>query len=91
MMAEMSGDGRSERATMPPIEWPRRMIWVCGGYKDRMYCIAEDVYVRSESSVGPWRAEKSSLKSTVQGGDLLSRRRSKMSGEKADLRRNLMV
>ena len=73
IMAEMSGDGRRERATIPPMEWPMRMICVWGGYKERMYRIAEDVYARSESSVGPWSAEKSSLKSTVRGQDSVSR------------------
>ena len=42
MTAEIFGEGRSEVATMPPIEWPMMMMDVSGGYNESMYDIAED-------------------------------------------------
>jgi hypothetical protein len=66
IMVEISGEGRRDNATIPPMEWPMMMIWVCGGYSDKMYFMAADAYERSERSVGPCKADKSSLNSTVQ-------------------------
>ena len=42
MIAEMFGEGRSEVATTPPIEWPMTMMGVSGGYNESMYDIAMD-------------------------------------------------
>jgi len=36
MIAEMLFDGRSEAATMPPMECPMTMIFVLGGYRERI-------------------------------------------------------
>ena len=36
MIAEISGDGRRDVATTPPIEWPRTTIGVLGGYSERI-------------------------------------------------------
>ena len=57
---------RREIDTMPPIECPNTMIFVPGAYLERINTIAASVYDRSDSSVGPWNAERSSLKSTAK-------------------------
>jgi len=36
IMAEISGEGRRDVATTPPIEWPITTIGVLGGYRERM-------------------------------------------------------
>ena len=36
MMAEISGEGRREVATTPPMEWPITAMDVFGGYSERM-------------------------------------------------------
>ena len=64
IIAEMLGLGSRAVATIPPIEWPMTMIDVSVGYSDRTYSIARAAYAVSESIVGPWNAERSSLYST---------------------------
>jgi hypothetical protein len=65
MMADMLGEGRRDVPTIPPIEWPMIMMEVPGGYSERMYTIAREVYAVCASMVGPWKADRSSLNSTV--------------------------
>lgn len=36
IMVEIYGEGSRDVATMPPMEWPIRMIVVLGGYRERM-------------------------------------------------------
>ena len=43
MTAEMFEEGRSDVATMPPIELPMTMIRVSGGYSESVYDMALDV------------------------------------------------
>ena len=43
MMDEIFDEGSSEVATTPPIECPSMMIFVFGGYFERMYSTALDV------------------------------------------------
>lgn len=64
MMAEISGEGRRDVATIPPIECPIMIIVVFGGYNERIYLTALVVYAICDSRVGPWKAERSSLNST---------------------------
>ena len=64
MMAETSGEGRRDVATIPPIECPIMIIVVFGGYNERMYLTALVVYASCDSRVAPWKAERSSLNST---------------------------
>ena len=42
MMAEISGDGRRDVATTPPIEWPITTMDVLGGYRERIYGMASE-------------------------------------------------
>ncbi len=53
IMAEIFLDGSREEATMPPMECPITMIFVLGGYNERIYEIAWDVYEIWDSSVEP--------------------------------------
>ena len=43
MTAEMFKEGRSDVATIPPIEWPMMMMDVSGRYNESMYDMALDV------------------------------------------------
>jgi phosphoketolase len=68
MIAEMLDEGRSDVATIPPIEWPMIIMEVPEGYKDKMYAMAREVYAVWASRVGPWNADRSSLNSTAISG-----------------------